>query len=293
MTVFTPTYNRAHTLERLYESLVGQTVQDFEWLVIDDGSTDETEAVMTFLASRSPFPVRYVKQENQGKHVASNHAAREANGHVFWTVDSDDWLLPTSVETLLRHWRDVQHRVAFAAVTGLCQDPAGALVGDQFPAPVIDSNSLEMRYRHKVRGDKAGFTRTDIMRRHPFPEGDHSFIPEGVVWNAIAASYQTRYINEPVLVKDYRADGFTRGGTATSSRGGAMWTLDVLEKGTWYLVRSPIDLVKVGANYSRFALGAGDGRREILNASGDRLVRAIVAATFPLGWLLHRLRDKA
>jgi glycosyltransferase involved in cell wall biosynthesis len=292
MTIFTPSYNRAHTLPKLFESLRGQTMQDFEWVVVDDGSTDETPELIEDLAGRASFPVLYYRQENAGKHVATNRGVELASGAIFWTVDSDDWLLPDSVERMINHWFQVSDRPDFAAVTGLCQDPEGALVGSPLPAEVIDSNSLELTYRYGVRGDMSGFTRTSVMRDFPFPEGDFNHMPEGMVWNAIAEHFQTRYVNEPVLVVDYQPDGFTMGGTKVSPRGAADFQVDLLGKALPYLWRNPRDLVVVAANCSRFGFAAGDSPRRILGRAHRWRERLLILLTMPIGVGLRRLRDR-
>src|SRR2546423_7881993 len=98
-TVFTPTYNRAHTLLRVYESLKKQTFDDFEWLIVDDGSTDDTPTLVKQWISDGILTIRYVFQENAGKHVCINVATKLARGRYIATIDSDDWYVPTALET--------------------------------------------------------------------------------------------------------------------------------------------------------------------------------------------------
>ena len=142
-----------------------------------------------------------------------------------------------------------------------------------------------------MTGDKAGFTRTDVMRQFPFPEGEHDFVPEGIVWNAVAQEFRTRYLDEPVLVKDYHADGLTRGGTPVNPRGLAIYQLDLLDKGMKYLRRRPRDLVVTAANYSRFAMAAGDSVVDVLRVHARPLTRLLIIGTLPIGLLLRRFRS--
>ena len=93
-TVFTPTCNRCATLPRVYASLAAQTFRDFEWLIVDDGSTDCTAALVDKWTAQADFPIRYLRQENRGKHIASNRAVREARGELFLVLDSDDACVP-------------------------------------------------------------------------------------------------------------------------------------------------------------------------------------------------------
>ena len=104
LTIFTPTYNRAYTLPRLYKSLCQQTAQDFEWLVVDDGSTDETQMLFNTWLEEGKIPIRYITKENGGKPSAYNIAAKEAKGELFLCVDSDDYLVDNAVEKVLNNW---------------------------------------------------------------------------------------------------------------------------------------------------------------------------------------------
>jgi glycosyltransferase involved in cell wall biosynthesis len=202
-TVFTPTYNRSHTLHRVYESLKVQTYGDFEWLIIDDGSTDNTYELIEQWQKENLFPIRYFYQENSGKHIAFNRGVREAKGELFLTLDSDDGCIPQGLERLKYHWdaipEDQKH--LFTGVTALCQDQDGKVVGTYFPFSPTDSNSLEIRYRFKVLGEKWGFHRTNVLKEFPFIEDiQQTLIPESLVWNKIARKYKTRYVNETLRI---------------------------------------------------------------------------------------------
>jgi glycosyltransferase involved in cell wall biosynthesis len=135
VTVVTPTYNRARLLPRVHESLVAQTFREFEWLVIDDGSQDETREVVVKMASKSDFAVRYEYQPNSGKHVAINRSVELARGQFHAGIDSDDWFLPSALETFMRFWDSipVDQFASFSGVAGLRVDPSGEVIGDRFP----------------------------------------------------------------------------------------------------------------------------------------------------------------
>ena len=120
ITVFTPCYNRAYALQRLFESLQAQGSSDFEWLIVDDGSTDRTDELCRGFARDANFPVRYMRQENSGKHVAINRGAVEARGEWFFIVDSDDFLPPDSIETNERYLAQIETDPGFAGVSGVC-----------------------------------------------------------------------------------------------------------------------------------------------------------------------------
>ena len=146
-------------------------MSDFEWLVVDDGSTDDTRALIERWAGEAPFPVRYFYQPNSGKHVAENVAAREARGQFVATIDSDDWYVPDALETFLSTWETIadSERDSFVGVVGLCADAQGTLLGTRFPADVFDTTYTDLALRHNVTGDKAGCGRTEIVRGFRFP----------------------------------------------------------------------------------------------------------------------------
>lgn len=178
LTIFTPTYNRADTLPRLHDSLLAQTESDFEWIVVDDGSNDDTGELVRGWANGSPFPIRYLRQENAGKHVAHNLGARESAGLYFLCVDSDDWLEPNAVATVRR---DAQ---ALDTEAGLLYPRLFATqkaldTSDWFPNGTDVVELSDMRMRHGLVIETAIVFRTDVLRRHPFPviESEY-YIPE-------------------------------------------------------------------------------------------------------------------
>jgi glycosyltransferase involved in cell wall biosynthesis len=198
--VFTGTRNRAHTLPRVYESLKIQTFRDFEWLIVDNESTDGTPELVAGWQAEAPFPIRYIYHSNRGKHGSMNRAVAEARGQLFLTFDSDDSCPPQALERLKFHWEsipdDIRHR--FSGVTGHTTDELGIMHGTRFPFDPTDSDSLEIRFKYKVKGENWGFHRTDVMREFPFPEieGYTGLMPSPIVWYSIAHKYRTRYVNE-------------------------------------------------------------------------------------------------
>jgi Glycosyltransferases involved in cell wall biogenesis len=283
-TVFTATFNRRHTLLRLFESLEMQTLRDFEWLVVDDGSTDGTDELMRELEQRATFPLRYYYQSNGGKHVASNLAVDLAAGQLFTTLDSDDALLPHALRRLADHWRSIpkDRRHEFSGVTCLCERQDGTIVGDAFPESpdgVLDSDPIAMM-PFGVAGEKWGFHGTDIMRQHRFPEfaGEH-FIPEGLVWNRIGSKYRVRYVNEALRVYFDEQDSLSKRNVELRSRnprGSQMFYLEQSRFAPTALLR-----YKSVINYIRFSL---HGHLSIAINLGT-------LALFPAGlalWLLDR-----
>lgn len=298
-TVFTPTFNRAHTLGRVYESLRSQSFRDFEWLIVDDGSADDTERLVQAWIAEAPFPIRYLRQANQGKHIAVNRGALEAQGELFLLLDSDDACVPQALERFDHHWSAIptDQRRGFSAVTALCIDQHGHLVGDEFPARVVDSDSLEMRYRYRIQGEKWGFHRTEVIRQFPYPVIDgERFVVEDVVWAAIARRYRTRFVNERLRIyhrdESGDSDQLTADPRVSRFAGGlAHWHAGILTSDIGWIRHAPSAFLRSAVHYSRFSFHRNVGLRDQGSRIGSWLGRALWALSLPAGYLAYR-RDR-
>lgn len=295
-TVLTPTYNRAHTLERVYQSLVEQSYQSFEWLVIDDGSTDETAQLVAQWQREAPFPIIYHWQPNQHKKSAFNLGVRMAQGELIVALDSDDALLPDSLYEMVRVWWSLPdtERDTFVGVTGLCQHPNGAIVGDLYPHDSFDTTALDLYFKYRVRGEKFGCLVRDVLLDFPFPE--HSgFMPESIVWRAIArAGYKHRFVNRVFRIYYPGQDSLSFQGQRSSQHAFGLWLLaqDTLALCMPWFRHDPRSFLLSAVRYVRFRLHMlRQGRTPPKNLSslGWR-ARALVAVMAPLGGLLF-LRD--
>jgi glycosyltransferase involved in cell wall biosynthesis len=208
-TVFTTTYNRAYTLPQVYESLKAQTYRNFEWLVINNGSSDNTDDLVNQWKQEAEFPIRYiVLEKNIGFPRANNLGVREAEGEFFLNLNSDDACVPEALERFRYHWDTIpeEEKKNFAGITALAKNQYGHLIGQKFPADVFDSTNAEIQMRHQVFGEKWGFNRTDVLRKFPYPEiEDEKFICSRLIWNRISVVYKTRFINE--VLEIFRESG--------------------------------------------------------------------------------------
>ncbi len=183
VTIMTPSYNRAHTLPRVFESLKNQTFKDFEWLILDDGSTDETRKVVEDFKKEADFDIRYYYQENQHKFITFFNGINLARGIYFSPLDSDDALLNDSLETLLKTWRSIQKDDNVVFVLSLCEDQNGNLVGDRFSGEPLICSIFDLRYKYKIKGDKWGMGKTEVYKKMKLDLeylSGKGFIPEGV-----------------------------------------------------------------------------------------------------------------
>ena len=214
VTIFTPLYNRADIVENLYNSLKRQTVKDFEWLVIDDGSTDNPkEKFDVWIKENNGFDIRFYRVENGGKHRAINKGVKLAKGELFFISDSDDYLPDNAIELVEKIDSGIEDKTGFAGFSGIIKSPSGELFGTTFDGDYIDATSLD-RGEYGVSGDKSEVMYTEVMKKYPFPEIENeNFITEDIVWSRMAADgYKIRWTNEFIYVAEYLEDGLTMQG---------------------------------------------------------------------------------
>ncbi len=277
ITIFTPTFNRAELLARAYQSLREQTYQGFEWLIVDDGSTDDTADRVHAWQRSAPFAIRYLRQPHGGKNRAHNFAIAHASGDLYTELGSDDALVPQAIERLLFHWSSIpeSERHRFSGVTCLSMDQSARLVGRPFPVTPLDCRNYEAEAVFRATGEKWGFHRTAILREFPFPDiPGEIFCPEALIWNRIARHYVVRHVNELLRFAYVTETGIT-----------ANWTKVMMRnaQGARLYYQEYIDLpvpawwkAKRAVNYIRFSLHAGVSARGILGASAAKGLTALV-----------------
>lgn len=234
ITVFTPTYNRAYIILNLYRSLKRQTYCNFEWLVIDDGSTDETEALFEQLQSEeTAFPIRYYKQKNGGKCRAINRGVNLAQGELFFTVDSDDYLTDDALEKVSKWFAQIKDNAQIKGVVANRGYSAQKTVNYCFDEPYLDKTLLDIySYKREGRqvfdGERAFVFYTEFHRKYLYPEyKNENFMTEAVVWNRMAHDgYMMRFFNDIIWVFEYQDDGLTKSGNSVfinNPQGYGLW----------------------------------------------------------------------
>jgi glycosyltransferase involved in cell wall biosynthesis len=217
VTVFTPVYNRAYIIHQLYQSLLRQTVYDFEWLIVDDGSTDNIEELVSgWIACTRKFTIRFYRQLNGGKHRAVNRGVCLAKGDAFLIVDSDDYLTDDAISTVAKYWGQIKDNPKFAGIAGLrMHEDMQVIGGKPYFDEYVDATNLD-RGKHGLEGDKAEVYKTDVLKAFPFPEFEgEQFVTEAVVWNKIAyCGYEIRWFNKGIMICDYLGDGLTAKGAS-------------------------------------------------------------------------------
>ncbi len=214
VTVLTPAFNRADQLPKLYDSLTRQTCGDFEWLVVDDGSTDGTGELIGGYAAEGKLSISYLQKPNGGKHSALNYAHPYIQGELVWIVDSDDQLVDEAIETLLSDWEEYRHDPEIAGIVYLRgSDREHPLRGFTYPGDRLVSTSIREQVNRRHVPDASQVIRTDIFTQFSFPEFENErFLGESYIWNQIGYRYKTVYINKVLYICRYLPGGLTRSG---------------------------------------------------------------------------------
>ena len=211
ITILTPTYNRLGDVEILWESLRNQTVKNFEWLVVDDGSTDGTKELIEQLQSESDFPIRYIHKENGGKHTALNVGIATIENELTFIVDSDDTLTKDAVSSILRIHQKYKGKVGLCGYAFLRAFPDGKINGKEFSSNEKIASYIDARVNEDdTRADKAEVFLTCCLKEFPFPEyPKEKFLGEDLVWVRMARKYKMVHVNQVIYIGNYMQDGLT------------------------------------------------------------------------------------
>lgn len=211
ITIFTPTYNRAKTLNKCYESLKNQKYKDFEWIIYDDGSSDNTKEIVKSFINEEIVKIRYYYSINKGKHIAINNGTELANGELFFIVDSDDYLTEDALLLIDNYWNGIVDKENFAGVAGRRylvnrENNKFKFNSDYYDADAIKFNLIEGNIQ-----DKAEVYVTDIIKKYKFVEYEgENFMTEAVIWYKIAQDgYKIRWFNQDIYICEYLQDGLT------------------------------------------------------------------------------------
>ena len=202
-TIFTPVFNRKDTLHRVWESLNAQTYTDFEWIVVDDASTDNVKPLIESYQREAHFSMKvHYHEHNKGKHFAWNYAINEAQGKFFVPADADDSFDSETLEKFYMNWNSIpeQEQGAYSGINVLCKEvDTGKIIGTPFPNDPFVSDNLELCFRVKVKGEKWGMIRTEVLREFPLPEiaTKCGYYPESYIWFSLAKKgYKVLCVND-------------------------------------------------------------------------------------------------
>ena len=209
ITILTPTYNREKTLQRVYESLLAQTNKDFEWVIVDDGSTDNTKALIESFIAEDKISIKYFYKTNGGKHTALNVGTQAAKGELLLVLDSDDYLLDNAIQTSYEYWRKYKNNKSICGMTFLCR-----IENPIYNVKLFDecvSNMIDFKYNKGNLTDMCEVMRTDVLQQYPFPVFENErFLSEIVAFGEMAKKYQVAYIPKEIYVAEYLDTGLSR-----------------------------------------------------------------------------------
>ena len=208
LTIFTPAYNRAHTIGRTYESLCRQTCKDFVWLIVDDGSIDNTRQLVEGWIAEDRILITYIYQENQGMHGAHNTAYRNIDTQLNTCIDSDDYMPDDAVEKILNCWKKCGDNPTLAGIIGLDVTEDGQVIGTRFPDE-MKTTTLQGFYNAGGKGDKKMVYRSDVIKSYPeYPlfEGER-YVGLAYKYMLIDQDYELATLNEPLVIVEYQQDG--------------------------------------------------------------------------------------
>lgn len=287
VTVLTPAYNRRDRLQKLYESLCKQTVGEFQWLIIDDGSTDGTEELIRGF-KRHQFRMDYYKKENGGKHTALNYAHTYIEGELTVIVDSDDFLLPDAVETIMNDWKKYCMDESISGFSYLKSRNNGGYLSQKSPSDFYIDDDIHYRVNQGIQGDRCEVVRTELLKKYPFPVFMYEkFMSEGWLWTHIAYDYKTVYRNKIIYMCEYLEGGLTKSGRTLRVKS----PLGMMENCKAYFVpsvkmKSQMKEMILYWAYSRYA---GFSFFKTVRESGKGIVMIFTA---PLGIILSAIWKK-
>lgn len=207
LTVFTPTYNRAYTLHLCYESLIRQTCRDFVWLIIDDGSSDNTKELVESWMKDNKISIRYYYQENQGMHGAHNAAYELIDTELNVCIDSDDYMPDDAIEKITNFWSK-HGGEKFSGIIGLDSYNDGAIVGTSLPKDIKHSTLFDLYNKHRVKGDKKLVYRTTLTKPHPYPLFQNErYVGLAYKYHMIDKQCELLLMNEVLCCVEYLPDG--------------------------------------------------------------------------------------
>ncbi len=279
ISIITPTFNRAHLLHYAYNSLRRQDCKSFEWIIVDDGSTDNTFDICRSF-SINDFKIRYIRKENGGKHTAINVGVKEAKGDFCLILDSDDSLPYNAIRIILSYCQQINLDTSFGGVAGYMAHHDGNVIGHGCIREIIDTNSIDIRYKYHLQGDMCEIFRTKVLQEFPFPEiKGERFCPEVLVWNRIAQKYKLRYFPEVVYYRDYLDGGLTDNIIRIRMKSPILTC-------TCYAEMNKLDIpfrqrMKSAINYWRFRLCATNKKNKLPK------IGTIWFFFFPIGLLIH------
>lgn len=282
ITILTPTYNRAHTLDRLYDSLLNQSSKKFKWLIVDDGSQDGTKSLVQSLINENRLSIDYIFQENLGKHVAINTGMKVIDTELVMVVDSDDFLTFNAIETIYKNWVSDKAR----DLCGMCflkGTDVNTAVGNAFNENLMIDTYINVRINGSIKGDKAEVWKSNLLRNNPFPQfHNEKFLGEAMLWVQISRNCKMLFVNEIIYICEYLEGGLSQSGRRLRIQcplGGMAHSKEFLSSEFNLKIR-----IKNALLFSCYSFFASKNIFRSITESGSRMLILLIS---PFGYLLY------
>jgi glycosyltransferase involved in cell wall biosynthesis len=286
ISIFTTTYNRAHTLQKLYDSLVVQFTKNFDWIIVDDGSEDKTKELVDTWVEEKKIQIIYEKKKNEGKHIAINRGVELSKNELFFIVDSDDYLSQNATTIIEAYYPRIKDKAELAGVSFRRGTDEKTYIGSSINFEETELSVFDFRYKNNIIGDMAEVYKTNVLREFPFPKFDKErFCAESLIWNRLGLKYKMLLTSHIIYICHYLEGGLTNQSFELRKKSPKASTLGYSE-----LESMPVPIkikLKANTNYWRFA--------KYLDASWAQKIRKVNTIYsligFPLS-LVFLLKDK-
>lgn len=302
ISVITCTYNRANTLPRAYDSLCNQTFKDFEWIVSDDGSTDNTFELVNSWKKENKLTIVYLHQDNNGKHVAANAAREVARGYFDIGLDSDDFMREDALEVFIRAWNTIPKSKwnEFYAVKARCFDPeTGRAIGKDIPGGRLICHYLDAKYKLKIQDEMWSMSRLEVTKEFPYPDirggkknGGLRYYPEGIGQDLASRKYKIMLINDALrgYTMNVSSSLMGRGAKYDRSRENIfMWT-HIINDNLDYFIYDPISFLKALAAISMDCIFLKKSYKEMMAMMNGIGRKILVTVCIPAGILCYLVK---
>lgn len=302
ISVFTPTYNRAKSLEKLYQSLLNQTYKNFEWIIVNDGSEDDTDALARKWIQEAQLDIVYINQSNNGKHIAMNRAVEVARGVFFTTVDSDDALLPDALSILIGVWHELPANEwnKYISVKSECIDMrTKEKLGPDFPEGKIVCNYLDARYKEKINYEMQSLSRLEALKEYPNPNitggpknGGLRFYPETIWQDKAARKYLTVFIDKCTCAyqRDSSESLLGRGKKYNRYRENIYLWAHIINDNIDYFFYNPVEFIKAYVGLSMDGIFNHYSLKQTLSLVNGKSRKLCAFLFYPAGVLSYLLK---
>lgn len=295
ISVITPTYNRAKLLHRVYDSLCKQTYKSFEWIIVDDGSTDNTSETVEQWMKDKKIDIKYVYQKNSGKHIAVNKAVKLSRGNWIVIADSDDSFRSDAFSFFMNEIKKLPEKYEGEEYRGIsCRcfaEDNSTILGNPFPQNkyYIDAREDDFKYKLKIQGELWGIIKKEAMLKYPFPQLDDAhYYPESVIWDSMSDEYITRYINEPIRYYYRDADNsITKNKKYNRYNENYDLWIHNINRNSRYFIYSPQMVIKSFVGCNMDTLFCDIPYKKTLERINTFWKKVICIFTYPLGYVMY------